>query len=178
MSEQEGAATFGKSDRSSLRQRPGKDAPRVPDVAPWQSRVVPELSFWPGRRCLLTRARKPETDKTDSPKRPNILPSNTRLVAGNMAAVSGLDMSMLTYTARLATFNTEHQLTKRRASNQKKKQPSAVSWPHESPSGEEVAFVHPLFISTHSDHDSLLAPASSSNPHPTATTMLNVFTAP
>ncbi|KAI4739748.1 hypothetical protein E4T50_09811 [Aureobasidium sp. EXF-12298] len=56
-----------------------------------------------------------------------------------MAAVSGMDMSMLTYSARLATFNTEHQLTKRRASNQKKKQPSAVSWPHESPSGEELA---------------------------------------
>ncbi|KAH0288108.1 BIR-domain-containing protein [Aureobasidium namibiae CBS 147.97] len=56
-----------------------------------------------------------------------------------MAAVSGLDMSMLTYTARLATFNTEHQLTKRRASSQKKKQPSAVSWPHEAPSGEELA---------------------------------------
>ncbi|KAI5240565.1 hypothetical protein E4T43_06039 [Aureobasidium subglaciale] len=55
-----------------------------------------------------------------------------------MAAISGLDMSMLTYSARLATFNTEHQLTKRRASTQKKKQASTVSWPHESPSGEEV----------------------------------------
>ncbi|THW41310.1 hypothetical protein D6D25_04709 [Aureobasidium pullulans] len=56
-----------------------------------------------------------------------------------MAAISGLDMSMLTYAARLATFNTEHQLTKRRASSQKKKQASIVSWPHESPSGEELA---------------------------------------
>ncbi|KAI5210071.1 hypothetical protein E4T39_00418 [Aureobasidium subglaciale] len=56
-----------------------------------------------------------------------------------MAAISGLDMSMLTYSARLATFNTEHQLTKRRASTQKKKQASTVSWPHESPSGEELA---------------------------------------
>lgn len=63
---------------------------------------------------------------------------NTCLVAANMAAISGLDMSMLTYAARLATFNTEHQLTKRRASSQKKKQASTVSWPHESPSGEEV----------------------------------------
>ncbi|KAI5211327.1 hypothetical protein AUEXF2481DRAFT_76499 [Aureobasidium subglaciale EXF-2481] len=56
-----------------------------------------------------------------------------------MAAISSLDMSMLTYSARLATFNTEHQLTKRRASTQKKKQASTVSWPHESPSGEELA---------------------------------------
>ncbi|KAH0372558.1 hypothetical protein KCU65_g1024, partial [Aureobasidium melanogenum] len=56
-----------------------------------------------------------------------------------MAAIPGLDMSMLTYSARLATFNTEHQLTKRRASSQKKKQPSTASWPHESPSGEELA---------------------------------------
>jgi hypothetical protein len=76
--------------------------------------------------------------KIDSSEKNKHFQSNTRLVAGNMAAVSGLDMSMLTYSARLATFNTEHQLTKRRASNQKKKQPSAVSWPHESPSGEEV----------------------------------------
>jgi len=93
-----------------------------------------------------------------------------------MAAVSGLDMSMLTYTARLATFNTEHQLTKRRASSQKKKQPSAVSWPHESPSGEEVLlpFSH---MSTHSDCDSLPAPAFSSNLHPTATTTPNASTA-
>ncbi|KAI4730421.1 hypothetical protein E4T49_01766 [Aureobasidium sp. EXF-10728] len=56
-----------------------------------------------------------------------------------MAAVPGLDLSMLTYSARLATFNTEHQLTKRRASSQKKKQASTVSWPHQSPSGEELA---------------------------------------
>ncbi|CAD0107937.1 unnamed protein product [Aureobasidium uvarum] len=56
-----------------------------------------------------------------------------------MAATPALDLSMLTYSARLATFNTEHQLTKRRASSQKKKQASTVSWPHESPSGEEVA---------------------------------------
>jgi hypothetical protein len=80
--------------------------------------------------------KQPETRDTRPKER--TFPPNTRLVAGNMAAVTGLDMSMLTYSARLATFNTEHQLTKRRASNQKKKQPSAVSWPHESPSGEEV----------------------------------------
>jgi hypothetical protein len=80
--------------------------------------------------------KQPETRETRPKER--TFPPNTRLVAGKMAAVTGLDMSMLTYSARLATFNTEHQLTKRRASNQKKKQPSAVSWPHESPSGEEV----------------------------------------
>jgi hypothetical protein len=95
-----------------------------------------------------------------------------------MAAVSGMDMSMLTYSARLATFNTEHQLTKRRASNQKKKQPSAVSWPHESPSGEEVLFYTPLSVCAQSDPDSLLAPASFSSLPLTATTMPNVFTAP
>jgi hypothetical protein len=80
--------------------------------------------------------------KIDSSRKNKHFPTNTRLVAGIMAAVSGLDMSMLTYSARLATFNTEHQLTKRRASNTKKK-PSAVSWPHELPSGEEVRLTLP-----------------------------------
>jgi hypothetical protein len=111
----------------------------VPDVAPWQSRVPPGAKLLVRRRWSVfvdALEKQPETRET-RPKE-QTFPPNTRLVASKMAAVSGLDMSMLTYSARLATFNTEHQLTKRRASNQKKKQPSAVSWPHESPSGEEV----------------------------------------
>jgi len=50
MSEQEGAGTFGKNDRSTVdfASEAGERAPRVPDVAPWQSRVSPELSFWSG----------------------------------------------------------------------------------------------------------------------------------
>jgi hypothetical protein len=111
----------------------------VPDVAPWQSRVPPGAKLLVRRRWSVfvdALEKQPETRET-RPKE-QTFPPNTRLVAGKMAAVTGLDMSMLTYSARLATFNTEHQLTKRRASNQKKKQPSAVSWPHESPSGEEV----------------------------------------
>lgn len=114
----------------------------MPDVAPWQSRVGRQLSF---PICLLLIG----TDATlsrlicfSTVLSRSHLP-NTHLVAAKMAAIPGLDMSMLTYSARLATFNTEHQLTKRRASTQKKKQASTASWPHESPSGEEVCLMFP-----------------------------------
>lgn len=50
MSEQEGAEAFGKNDRSTVdfASEAGEGAPRVPDVAPWQSRVSPEVSFGSG----------------------------------------------------------------------------------------------------------------------------------
>jgi cytochrome c5 len=134
---------LGKNDRSTLavcvRSRGTTRAPRVPDVAPWQSRVSPGAKLLMRRRwSVFVDALEKQPETRDTRPKERTFPPNTRLIAGNMAAVTDLDMSMLTYSARLATFNTEHQLTKRRASNQKKKQPSAVSWPHESPSGEEV----------------------------------------
>jgi hypothetical protein len=107
--------------------------------------------------------------KIDSSRKNKHFPTNTRLVAGIMAAVSGLDMSMLTYSARLATFNTEHQLTRRN--------PRPSRGPMSCLLVKKYVLHFPISISQ-SDHDSLLAPASSSNLHPTATTMPNVFTAP
>lgn len=148
---------------------------------PWQSRVGPELWRLPWPCLMFVDAR----GTFESPSRYLIafqcLPTyyHHRLVSANMAAVPGLDMSMLTFSARVATFASEHQLTKRRASSQKKKQPSTVSWPHESPSAEQVSPIRAISLIlpltyTHS----LRAPASSSSPPLTATTMSNVSTAP
>ncbi|WPG99995.1 Hypothetical protein R9X50_00281900 [Acrodontium crateriforme] len=54
-----------------------------------------------------------------------------------MAANEG----MHTYAARLATFETPHQLSKRRASGQgtKKKGPTTAEWPHANPTPEDLA---------------------------------------
>lgn len=47
---------------------------------------------------------------------------------------------MQTYAARLASFQTPHQLTKRRASSQtgRKKHGNTIEWPHSRPAMEEV----------------------------------------
>jgi hypothetical protein len=44
-----------------------------------------------------------------------------------------------TLVGRLETFQTAHHLPKRRASSTKKKTPATVSWPHETPTPEEVS---------------------------------------
>ncbi|OCK84092.1 hypothetical protein K432DRAFT_422869 [Lepidopterella palustris CBS 459.81] len=44
-----------------------------------------------------------------------------------------------TLAGRLETFQTAHHLPKRRASSSKKKTPSTISWPHETPAPEELA---------------------------------------
>lgn len=43
-----------------------------------------------------------------------------------------------TIAGRLATFDTPHQLPKRRASSTKKKAVTQVSWPHETPTPADV----------------------------------------
>lgn len=50
-----------------------------------------------------------------------------------------MEQSLFTTGARLATFQGEHRLDKRRASSQKKKTANAVSWPHDVPSPEDVS---------------------------------------
>lgn len=57
---------------------------------------------------------------------------------------------MQTYAARLASFQTPHQLTKRRASSQtgRKKHGNTIEWPHTRPAIEEVTYHQfPLFCS-------------------------------
>lgn len=44
-----------------------------------------------------------------------------------------------TLVGRLETFQTAHHIPKRRASSTKKKTPAIVSWPHETPTPEELA---------------------------------------
>ncbi|KAL9092729.1 MAG: hypothetical protein Q9159_000627 [Coniocarpon cinnabarinum] len=46
---------------------------------------------------------------------------------------------MQTFAGRLASFDGPKQVNKRRASSQKKKQPTSSSWPHESPTPEQLA---------------------------------------
>lgn len=46
---------------------------------------------------------------------------------------------MQTFAARLHSFQTPHQLAKRRASNQAKKKTVGIAeWPHEKPAPEDV----------------------------------------
>ena len=52
-----------------------------------------------------------------------------------MALLEGIN----TLVGRLETFQTAHHLPKRRASSTKKKTPATVSWPHETPTPEEVS---------------------------------------
>ena len=44
-----------------------------------------------------------------------------------------------TFAGRLVTFENPKQVNKRRASNNKKKQPTTVVWPHEDPDPEAVS---------------------------------------
>lgn len=50
-----------------------------------------------------------------------------------------LSAELQTFDARLATFETPQQINKRRASNNRKRQPNTVSWPHEKPDPEQVS---------------------------------------
>lgn len=87
---------------------------------------------------------------------------------------------MLTYAARLATFQQAHQLSKRRASSQssKKKSEKAVEWPHESPTVEEVHdHTRPANFNLLTKC-SLPAPASSTVPSPTPSIMCNASRVP
>ncbi|KAF1349629.1 hypothetical protein BDV97DRAFT_369169 [Delphinella strobiligena] len=53
--------------------------------------------------------------------------------------MAAIDESLFTTSGRLASFQSEHRLEKRRASNQKKKQTNTISWPHEVPTPEELS---------------------------------------
>ncbi|GAB7354995.1 hypothetical protein MBLNU459_g5607t1 [Dothideomycetes sp. NU459] len=63
-----------------------------------------------------------------------------------------MESTMHSYHARLQSFQSEHRLAKRRASSQKKKQHSAVQWPHQVPAPEHLARAG-FFYSPSSDSD-------------------------
>ena len=74
---------------------------------------------------------------------------NRRIVSKRPPAMSSAKMTanleMQSFAARLNTFQTAHQLSKRRASSQQSKKRgggNAVEWPHERPGGEEVCTQH------------------------------------
>ena len=57
--------------------------------------------------------------------------------------------SMRTVANRLASFQGEHQVAKRRASTQKKKTQSTAAWPHATPAPEDVCYVCQRLYKTH-----------------------------
>ena len=61
---------------------------------------------------------------------------------------------MQCFASRLHTFQTAHQLSKRRASQQTKKKGGAnvVEWPHDTPSGEDVSKQRPKGGHEHANH--------------------------
>lgn len=52
-----------------------------------------------------------------------------------------------TFAARLSTFEAPKQVNKRRVSNNRKKQPTTVTWPHTTPDPEQVSSILALAAS-------------------------------
>lgn len=52
-----------------------------------------------------------------------------------------------TYESRLNSFQTAHQIAKRRASNASTKGSKSIKWPHKFLSGEEVRILYPYCTS-------------------------------
>jgi hypothetical protein len=63
------------------------------------------------------------------------------ILRSEMTAIMTAPEGINTHSGRLATFESVHQLAKRRASNAKKKTQTTVSWPHESPKPVEVGIL-------------------------------------
>ena len=93
------------------------------------------------------------------------------------------NVEMQSFSARYNTFQITHHISKRRASSQSSKKKGAgntIEWPHQSPPSEDVCCILTNYFNwdwltvSYSSH----ALASTTDPHPTATTMSNASTAP